>query len=556
MLSNDTMMDTNDMELLCLSDDDSSVLLAPFDDVVSIALSDDDNDNKDNWDQVTAFLRDVDRLHPSAVPDFACVHTTDRMFDLRNYRACLDSDLVDDFESWREIYNHCLFAPFLKPQKDRILGRANFLNVIHEGVPGEYFCAHSDSNRYAYRRCRTRPACCDESHRSFCWLDINISFHRAFRTNSRMPICIDAPIKSFGVDHPLDHPAFRIKEFFHSGSSKCSSEFTRARIDSDACKEITTGANLLRKLLFCPSLWSHAFDYLNLNERMVFASMMFDNDDDLRHDMRCMRMYGFNATRHRYSLYAGRDELPMNNLESLQNAMRSRRLSPCQQLMKYAGEYDIMNTINRHAARHDVLHDWESAFHRLVHAIGAEMNMDLTFYDFLQNFDNNLGQDVLIRQHENRHKIYFDCISDIHHFLVVASQNPSPIEFLSLLDYIVGKYNKNGSISNGDTIAHILFNLLADDCPTRYDFRCFLDAFNWDFSSWDGYPTASSVVIFLFQIFNVSIIDIAYLEHLCLNALHVALSESSLCRCDKDIIETTTAKLREVLAFCNSPFEY
>lgn len=537
-----------DADLMCLSDDESTSTLAPFQGAVSIALEEDADQS--NWCQVMAFMRNVDRFHPSAAPDFTCVHTADRMFDLRNYRVCLKSDLVDDFESWREIYNHCSFAPFLDVHKNYVPGRAKFLDVLHKGIDSDYFCMHSDPNRYVYNRCRTRPVCCDEGHRSFCWLDINISFHRAFRTNAMMPICVDAPIKSFRVDHPVDHPMFRIKKYLHCGSSDGSSESIRAAIDSRACKEIETGANLLRMLIFYPELWSHAFEYLNVNERMVFVSMMFENDDDPLHDMRCMRMYGFNASRDRYSLFHGHNEMPMDDLDSLQKAMHLRRLSPCQQLMKYAGEYDIMNTVNRHAVRHNTLHDWESIFHRLTHSIGKEMRMDVQRSAVIPGVETFMTHEHQILHHTKCHTTCFEGMSDLHRFAMMVKNNPSPLEFLSLFDYFVRKNNKDFSIARGNTLADIFANILEDDCPTHFDLRRFLDGFDWDFSTWDGLHAPSSVAIFLFQVFNCTVIDMAYLEFMAMDTVCEELAASPLCKCDAGLVELTAKRVDEVLSFC------
>ena len=321
-----------------------------------------------HWDQVMMFLRDVQSRHCYAKPDFRMAHSPTAMFSRRRYQEARDGGYVDTFDAWRSAFNHCEFTPFIHEQPGMLLHYRTELDLLFSPFGIKYFDYHEHKDIRPTANLRTRPVCCDEGHRSLCWVDINLTYHRPiYNANQGMPICINAPVKGFQVHSLTQHPVYRIREMFHSGVSMNGGKAMLADIDAFAINELKFAVHVLRKISSYNPLWCHIFSYLNPHEKMIFSSMMFDADDtDVYHRDCCLWMYGFSPSCHRYSLYDGHIEIAPTTVPSLRMMMTRRRHSPCQQLMKYAGGYDLVNTINRHAVRVKVMEEWASVLFRIV----------------------------------------------------------------------------------------------------------------------------------------------------------------------------------------------
>jgi hypothetical protein len=559
------------MELMCLesSDDDDvnlhelymdagindhlrrafAVAMAQRDDEKkqSFAIPDDVDDSY--WDQVMMFQREVDGRHCVAVPNYACVHSSRVMFSLVDYKACLGAGLVDDFEHWRSFYNHCTFSPFVHVNESTPEYYRRESSTLQDHFGLEYVCHHKHCQ--PGKILRTRPICCDQGCRSLCWMDLNITFHRSIcNANYGMPICVNAPVKGFQVYSLTQHPGFRIREMFHHGKSAIGGESMLSEIDSTACGEISKANYIMKKLMpFC-DLWCHAFEFLNPHEKMIYTSMVLDaNEEDIDHYWNSVRMYGFSAALSPYSLYDGHTECDVLDITTLNQTMKARETSPCKQMMKYGAAYDIVNTINRHAARVLSMCDWADILFRVMHSIGGMVSGE--YHNLIAYADamkyHEVVHDSLV-EHRHRHRRYVTGLYYVHEVLDVLTNHQRPAAVLRLFDKIIRDHHN--CVYQGHTLAHVLYEITTDECPIRHDLRNFFDEIGWDFTNFKGRSPPSSVGVFLLQVLKISSVELSYFEFLMTEFSSPIVFDSTVCGCRQDMLDdafVVSHKIRDMI---------
>jgi len=132
-------------------------------------------------------------------------------------------------------------------------------------------------------------------------------------------------------------------------------------IDAGAIRELSFACEILRRFsTYIPGVWCEIMNMLNPYEKMIFASMMHDGNaiDDIVHQLRCNRLYGSNMHAHEHVTYPGHKQPLVNSARELQMVMNRRAYSPCQQLMRYGGAYDLTNMLNRQAIRVEIVSEW------------------------------------------------------------------------------------------------------------------------------------------------------------------------------------------------------
>lgn len=502
-----------------------------------------------HWDQVVMFQRDVDARHCVAVPDYACVHSPRLMFSLVDYRSCLGAGLVDDYEHWRSFFNRCTFSPFVHVTDDTPDHYRRDSSIMQEHFGNGYICPHKD--RGIGNILRTRPTCCDQGCRSLCWIDLNLTFHRSISSvNVGMPLCINAPVKGFQVYSLTQHPGYRIREMFHFGKSTTGGEEMLSEIDSYACKEVYNANCIMRKLMSIPALWCHTFDYLNPHEKMIFTSMLLDADgDNIEHFANSVRMYGFSASHSPYSLYYGHKESDMTDITSLRNGMSQRVLNPRKQMMKHANEYDIVNTINRHATRVVVMCEWADLLYRLMHSVGGMVSGG--YHDLIDDVHRiRLGQPFIdsIEDHRHRHHRYIMGLYSVYEVLYTIAHNPRPTAVLRLFDRIIRAHHNH--IYQGHTLAHVIYEITAEECPMRHDLYDFFESIEWNFNKFKGISPPSSVGVFLLQLLKISSIEMTYFEFLMSEFSSSIVFDSCVCGCDKKMLDdafVVSHKIRDMI---------
>lgn len=507
----------------------------PDDVKVAIAVEEEPDDS--HWDQVMMFLRDVQSHHCYAKPDFDMMHSPTAMFAHRQYQQERGSEHIYDFDSWRSAYNYCQFTPFTHEQESTPLHYRMELDLLFSPFGSRYFCYHEHRNVRPTVNLRTRPVCCDDGLRSLCWVDINLTYHRPiYNANHGMPICINAPVKGFQVYSLTQHPVYRIREMFHCGMSMAGGKDTLNEIDGMAIAELKMSVFVLRMLSSYAPLWCHIFDYLNPHEKMIFCSMMFDADDtDAYHRECCMRMYGYSPCYHRHSLYNGHVELPSTTVPELSSMMSRRRHSPCQQMMKYAGGYDLVNTINRHAVRVLVVEEWSSVLFRIVYSLGDLVNTH--YYGIVDDsISFRRGSVVFLHQHRERHRLYMDGLRCIHDVISVLCSDPRPTSVLRLFDRLIKM--EHIRVAEGATLAAVIWNITAHECPLRSDLFRFLESIEWDFSKFGGREPNSSVAVFLLQILHISTVELPYFQFLLDEFTSPTVFQSDICGCNDDMLAT------------------
>jgi hypothetical protein len=556
-------MDNNqlDMTLLCLgdpSDDDIDMLdipygpgtdadLAELDELLAMIVApaherrrlsyiiNDDGDNS-HWDQVMLFQREVDRNNCVAVPNYACVHSSHMMFSLVDYRSCIEAGIVDDFEHWRSYFNQCTFRPFINYNVDTPGYYRDQATWIMDHFEEAYSCPHRQ--RHQCSNLRTRPVCCDDGCRSLCWMDLNITFHRTISSaNVGMPICINAPVKGFQVFSLAQHPGYRIREMFHYGESTAGGEKSLRGIDNSACAELRKGAYILKKLMQIRDVWNHAFDYLNPHEKMIFTSMLLDaNEDDDTHTINCVFMYGFDISTSRYSLYRGHKESDVNTISSLGKMMKKRADSPYHNIMKYAGAYDIVNTINRHAVRVMIMCEWADILYRLMHSVGDMVSTHYhSLMDDVHRFRQRKQPCDSLEEHRCRHQQYLMGLRSVFEVLSILDNNPRPTSVLRLFERIIHDHHRD--IYQGNTLAQVLYHITEDECPMRHDLYEFFETIGWDFNNFNGISPPSSVGVFLLQMLKISTVEINYFRFLMDEFSAPQLFDSCICGCDKHMLD-------------------
>lgn len=508
-----------------------------------------DEPDDSHWDQVMMFQRKVENRHCVAIPNFACVHSSRVMFSLLDYHSCIGSGLVDDFEHWRSYYNHCTFSPFIYVDRDTSDALKRDWSMIQEQFPGNYNCPHRQRRRGM--NLRTRPICCDQGCRSICWMDLNITFHRSIASlNVGMPICINAPVKGFQVQSLALHPGYRIREMFHYGESTEGGHENINEIDSMACYEIQKAADVMKMLMPFNALWCYVFDYLNPHEKMIFTSMLFDgNEDRLEHLSASVFMYGFTHTEYRYSLYFGHVEPDAKSVPSLKEMMEKRNKSPMQQMMKYATAYDMVNTINRHAVRVAIMCEWADLLYRVMHSVGEMVSGQYhNLMEDVHRFQAHLQPVDGIEKHRERHQQYIMGLYSVYEVLDVITNNPRPTAVLRLFDNLIRTHNH--SIYQGQTLAHVLYELTEEECPMRHDLHEFFETIAWDFNNFNGVSPPSSVGVFLLQLLKISTIEMSYFEFLMSEFSACQLFDSCICGCDKTVLDNAlvlTYKIRGMI---------
>lgn len=504
-------------------------------DDTKMAVLDADIPDDSHWDQVMMFLRDIQNRHCYAKPDFDMMHSPTSMFIGRRYQQDHDSDAIFDFESWRAAFNHCEFTPFILERDDMPIHYRDELDMLFSPFGIRYFCYHQHREIRPNINLRTRPVCCDDGHRSLCWLDINLTYHRPiYNANRGMPICINAPVKGFQVYSITQHPAYRIQEMLHCGVSMSGGKDMLNEIDAIAIDELKFAVYVMRMISSYHPLWCHIFNFLNPHEKMIFCSMMFDADDlDIYHRECCMWMYGFSPCYHRHSLYDGHVEIAVDSATDLDVLMKRRRHSPCQQLMKYAGEYDIVNMINRHAVRVLVIEDWASVLFRIVYALGDLVNTH--FYNLVDDgISFRRGSVVFLSQHRERHKSYMAGLRCIHDVVSVLSSDPRPSAVLRLFDRLIKM--EHIRVAEGDSLATVIWNITAEECPLRSDLCRFFDTIDWDFNNIGKHEPSSSVSVFLLQLLRISTVELPYFQFLLEEFTAPILFESNVCGCDAHML--------------------
>lgn len=513
-----------------------AVLLPLRDEEKKISFAIDDNDDNSHWDQVMMFQREVDRNSCVAVPNYACVHTPHTMFSLVDYRSCIEAGIVDDYEHWRSYFNQCTFRPFVNYNVDTPAFYRDQATWIQDPFQEEYSCPHRQ--RRDGSNLRTRPVCCDSGCRSLCWMDLNITFHRAIsNANVGMPICINAPVKGFQVFALTQHPGYRIREMFHYGKSTTGGEKNLRGIDKFACEEIHEGANVMKMLMGFSDLWCHMFDYLNPHEKMIFTSMVFHaNENDLNHVLGSIHMYGFHASFCRYSLYHGHTEPDITDVPSLRKAMQERKKSPHKQMMKYAGMYDIVNTINRHAVRVAIMCEWADILYRLMHSVGDMVSSHYhSLMDDVHRFRQCKQPCDSLAEHRCRHQHYVIGLRSVYDVLNVISNNPRPTAVLRLFEHIIRDHHRD--IYQGNTLARVLYQITEEECPMRHDLYEFFETIGWDFNNFNGISPPSSVGVFLLQMLKISTIEMNYFEFLISEFSACQLFDNMICGCDKHMLD-------------------
>lgn len=506
-------------------------------------------DDDSYWDQLMMFQRDVENRHCVAIPNYACVHSPRVMFSLLDYRSCIDAGLVDDYEHWRSFYNQCTFCPFIHVDDNTTDDLKRDWSMIQEQLGGRYNCPHRQRGNGT--NLRTRPVCCDQGCRSLCWMDLNVTFHRSIASsNVGMPICINAPVKGFQVNPLSLHPGYRIREMFHYGESTEGGQKNINDIDSDACKEIYKAANVMKRLMSFNDLWCYVFEYLNPHEKMIFTSMVFDgNDDHLQHMSASVFMYGFTHTHSRYSLYSGHVEPDVMNVPSLREMMERRSKSPMQQMMKYATAYDMVNTMNRHAVRVVIMCEWADLLYRVMHSVGEMVSGQYhNLMDDVHRFQIDLQPVDGIEKHRERHQQYLMGLYSVYEVLNVITNNPRPTAVLRLFDNLIRTHNH--SIYQGQTLAHVLYELTEEECPMRHDLYEFFETIAWDFNNFNGISPPSSVGVFLLQLLKISTIEMTYFEFLMSEFSSYRLFDSCVCGCDKATLDhafVLTYKIRGMI---------
>ena len=513
------------------------------------AIFDDIHYDGPEWDQVKAFQLEVDDIHCVNVPNYACVHSPHMMFSLVDYRSCVGAGLVNDFEHWRTLFSQCIFNPFVHVNDDTPDHYREDLSIVYEHFGPGYICPHKD--RGQGKILRTRPICCDTGSRAFCWLDLNITFHRSvYSADFGMPVCLNAPVKGFQVYSLTQHPAFRIREMFHYGKSTMGGEEMLSDIDSYACREVHKATHIMKKLSCIPALWCHTFDFLNPHEKMIFTSMVFDADeDDVDHFMNSLRMYGFSASYFPYSLYHGHIEHDMNDIPSLKKGMNKRLINPRKQMMKYGSMYDIVNTINRHSSRVGVMCEWADILFRLMHSVGRMVSSEyFGLIEDVYRFRHNEPLTDSVEAHRRRHHRYITGLQSVHEVLSMVLNNSRPTVLLRLFDRIVRAHHE--TIHQGNTLAHVIYEITTDECPIRHDLHAFFQTIDWDFNNFKGISPPSSVGVFLLQLIKVSVIEMSYFEFLMSEFSSSSAFDSSLCGCDKSMLDNalmTTYQIRGMI---------
>ena len=489
-----------------------------------------------HWDQVMRFQHLVDCHHGVAVPNYTCVHAPGRMFSMVGYRPCLEAGLVDDFENWRSYFNQCAFYPFVLVNEDTPEHMRMESSVIQDGFGVPYYCPHENRSATSNKNTRTRPVCCDHGCRSLCWMDLNITYHRSiYGMNIGMPVCVNAPVKGFQVYSLKQHPTYRIREMFHCGSSGIGGVAMLNDIDAGACKEIRYAVYVMKRLRALPYVWCYMFDYLNEHEKMIFSSMALDaNDVDIEHHNRSIDMYGYNIPLCQYILSDDTRESDVNTTPLLKKLMNKRNFAPHQQLSKYAAAYDIMNTVNRHAVRVHAMCDWADILFRLMHNVGEMVSNE---YQFLvdDSIAFRAGGHVCMEDHRKRHSTYIIGLQSVYEVLTVITNNPRPTAVLRLFDRLIRAYH--GRIYQGHTLAHVLYEIMVDECPMRHDLHKFFTAIEWDFSKFNGVSPPSSVGVFLLQMLKISSVEMSYFEFLMSEFSSSIVFDSNVCGCDKCVLD-------------------
>ena len=306
-----------------------------------------------NDDRVYIYKARVQEAFDGVIPDYNYAHSNTRMFGKR-----CSSFRYPSFEFWRRQFDMCRFNIVVLRDDDYNQWADDHL--LLENVEMKYLCPHKTRCRHETNRLRVRPVCCDIYNRSCCWVDMSVTFHGSPGILSCGTIGANAPIPSFNVSSASLHPITRTREYFHCGTSfgfptECN------EIDARASTELAFAFGLIRFLFeFLPPVWSEVMHMLNPYEKMIFASMMHDGNavDDYVHQLRCNRLYGCNVSADEHSMFPGHKQPLVNSNDALRKMMSDRRNSPCQQLMRYGGAYDLTNMLNRHAIRTEIVSEW------------------------------------------------------------------------------------------------------------------------------------------------------------------------------------------------------
>ena len=307
-----------------------------------------------NDDRVYIYKAKMQEAYDGVVPDYNYAHSSTRMFGKR-----CSSFRYPSFEFWRRQYDMCRFN--IVTLLDDDYNQWVDAHVLHENIEMKYICPHKTRSRHATDRCRVRPVCCDAYNRSCCWVDMSMTFHGSHGILSCGTIGANAPVPSFNVDCASLHPITRTREYFHCGTSFGYPINECRQIDERDCTELAFAFGLLRCLSeFLPPVWCEIMKMLNPYEKMIFASMMHDGNavDDYVHQLRCNRLYGCNVRTDEHSVFPGHEQPPVNSNAALHKMMNHRRNSPCQQLMRYGGAYDLTNMLNRQAIRVEIVSEW------------------------------------------------------------------------------------------------------------------------------------------------------------------------------------------------------
>lgn len=363
------------------SDDDEHKLANDFA-MRALDASDDDTNGvtgaffmpvDDSMDLMYIYKAKVHDIFDGVVPDYDYAHSSSRMFGKRG-----SSFRYPSFEFWRRQFDMCRFNIILLTGSDDYNQWVDD-RVLNENIEMKYICPHKTRSRHATDRCRVRPVCCDAYNRSCCWVDLSATFHGSYGILSCATIGANAPIPSFDVGCASLHPITRTREYFHCGTSFNYPVAECNRIDTRAINELSFAFKILRRFAkYLPVVWCEIMLMLNPYEKMIFASMMHDGNaiDDHIHQLRCNRLYGYNMSAHEHSLFVGHKESRVNSNSDLRLMMNNRSNSPCQQLMRYGGAYDLTNMLNRHAIRVEIVSEWRY----LLLDIGRIMLHHIRFY--------------------------------------------------------------------------------------------------------------------------------------------------------------------------------
>lgn len=332
-----------------------------FDSFADNVFADSDDDREPvltllpNNDRAYVYKAKVQESVDGVVPDYHYAHSSVRMFGKRG-----SSFRYPGFEFWRRNFGMCRFHIIVLADNDYNQWVDDDV-LTDRSLDMRYICPHENRLPLASERCRVRPACCDRYNRSCCWVDLSLTFHGVHGISSCVAVGANAPNPSFNVDSASLHPITRTREYFHCGASFGYPVAECKQIDNLAIDELSIAFCMLRIFAMqLPVVWCEIMRMFNPYEKMIFASMMYDGNaiDDFGHQLRCNRLYGFNLSAHEYSIFHGSTQPLVHSTDELRVMMNRRHNSPCQQLMRYGGAYDLTNMLNRQAIRVEIVAEW------------------------------------------------------------------------------------------------------------------------------------------------------------------------------------------------------